>query len=388
MHAHRAVFQLFAISALHPHLTHQRQQQRPGRRGARADHHPHHVCRSDPRCWPQTRMVAKQARYPKGLPRPRRHCRRRCLLAGGPRCRKAHRFGGQIGGKLEHTAQKIGQWRALMLHDGLRQIWQGRNDLRGFQNNAMRGTKGLKHLGGIGGGVAHRQPAAAVLAQSRFRHRPAVGLIRPGFIGKDRHIARGHTHRSHSDGWQKPLAPRIHRQRPIRFGAFPFKIHPVEIQHQPAHRRVIADIVGLIGGNPVTRGQGTRIGQKPPRDLAQPARRQCGHQIAHLVGVKRRIAAACQNQITVQPPICNRPHPHHPRGKLVGCPQLFQRVKRRHRFADRGGRQGHGVIAGYQNPPCGQIGHREPDHSAQLGGCDQISFGGGRFFGGAVRRAR
>ena len=72
---------------------------------------------------------------------------------------------------------------------------------------------------------------------------------------------RGKFHAGQVDFGGKPLSAGIHRDGPAIARLLPLEIDPAEVQHQPRQAGVVADLIGLIGGNAWQVGQGAAIGQ-------------------------------------------------------------------------------------------------------------------------------
>ena len=148
-------------------------------------------------------------------------------------------------------------------------------------------------------------------------------------------------------------------------------MHPVVVQVKPGNRRVIAQMVGLIGSDAGMRGQSPVAGDEPTCDRTQARGGKGGGQIAQVVGVKVRIPPAHKIEIPLQPPVHHRPLSHQPGAKAEGGAKLLERVKRGDRLGDRGGRQGQACIFRGQNPARGAVSDHIGQSARELGRLNQ-----------------
>ena len=148
-------------------------------------------------------------------------------------------------------------------------------------------------------------------------------------------------------------------------------MHPVVVQVQPGNRRVVAQMVGLIGGDAVMGGQSPVTGDEPTRHRAQARGGKGRGQIAQVIGVKVRIPPTHEIEIPLKPPVHHRPLSHQPGAKAEGGAKLLERVKRSDRFCDRGGRQGQACIFRGQNLARGAVSDHIGQSARELGRLNQ-----------------
>ena len=247
-------------------------------------------------------------RHAKRQPQPVRHRPRRSLQTAKARGCQPHTFCRQVGRKPQHIAQKLGQ--RLAFHAPQFIALRGRPGLFTHrQLDALRPCKGAKHLGHIAPRITHRQPAAATLAQRGRGDGPPLNPA--GIIGEKRRFTVGHIHAHHINSRHELFATRINRDLPVTAAALPFKMHAVEVQVQPRHRRVIADMHRLIPGNPLQARQGAVPIQEPPGRPLDALFRQPRHKVAQLVGLQSRVAPAHQHKVALHHPTLHRPRRQH-----------------------------------------------------------------------------
>ncbi|VDC27340.1 hypothetical protein XINFAN_01870 [Pseudogemmobacter humi] len=148
-------------------------------------------------------------------------------------------------------------------------------------------------------------------------------------------------------------------------------MHTVEIQVQPRNRRIVADVIGLVLRDAGLTGQRALPEQEPAGNALHAPFRQPRRQIAKLIGLKRRIAAARQHQIALNDSAAQRPGRQQPGAEPPPRPQPFHRVKRRHRLGDRSGRQGRVLFARLKHSAGGRIGHHIAHRAGKLRRRDQ-----------------
>ncbi len=135
---------------------------------------------------------------------------------------------------------------------------------------------------------------------------------------------------------------------------------PVEIQVQPGDRRIVAQMVGLARVDFGHIGQRVVPDLEAARDLAQAERGKLVEQRVDIVGAERRIAAARENQVALQPALAQRPGRQEPGAEPVGRAEMVERIGGGDRLA---GARGHHPLIG---PVTGQ--DLAADRVAQLVG--------------------
>ena len=166
-------------------------------------------------------MIDEPPRPPEASRGPAAHRARPRRRASRPPRRggQADHLGRQVGRELQHVAHNVGQRLARRL-DQNRAAGQSRHRVRLGQVDPLRPGQRAEHVARIEARLAHRQPAAAALAQGAARHGPVVDAVASAKVksGVSRCTTRiramptGGTTRSDraSIATSQPCAPRRH----------------------------------------------------------------------------------------------------------------------------------------------------------------------------------
>ncbi len=130
-------------------------------------------------------------------------------------------------------------------------------------------------------------------------------------------------------------------------------------------------MVGLVGRDAVDPRQRAVPPQEAARDATQTPGGKPGDKVAQLVGLQGGVTAPGKDQVALHQAALDRAGGKDTGGEAMARPQPVQRVKRRHRLGDRGGRQLGPGIALFEDRAGGRIGHDIAQRTAELCRRDQ-----------------
>ena len=191
----------------------------------------------------------------------------------------------------------------------------------------MRAGQRLEYVPRIERRIAHRQPARTAIAKRAAGNGPVIDP-RLVLIGVDRHVPSHDGHFGAIHIRAKFLGPGIHGDGPAAARALPFKMHPVEIQGDTAHRRAIPQMVGLARIDRFHKWQHAVPDQEPASDALNPLGLQGRCQFTKPIGAQRRITTAHEHQIALQNTVLDRTRRDKPGAKPIACTERIHRIER------------------------------------------------------------
>ena len=138
----------------------------------------------------------------------------------------------------------------------------------------------------------------------------------------------------------------------------PLEEHPVEVQVQPADRRIVAGVLGLLAGDLGDRRQRVAGDEQAPFDPAKPGDAERLRERPEGVGVEERVAAADEREVAPERPRLDRPGGPELGAEPVAGAERLERVERGEDLGDRRRRQGD-VRAMRLDQPAVELGERE-----------------------------